>query len=73
MNLARPSLTDLSPRRLGKSGVVGQQGRESAVHEKKTQCHMETEHSTMEEKRQMVFITMRLTRKLEMLQTVSPP
>ncbi|KAL1537571.1 hypothetical protein AAHA92_30067 [Salvia divinorum] len=41
----------LSPRRLGKSGVVGQQARESAVHEKKTQYHMETEHSTMEENR----------------------
>ncbi|XP_042027546.1 uncharacterized protein LOC121774736 isoform X2 [Salvia splendens] len=39
---------NLSPRRLGKSGVVGQQARESAVAENKTQYHMETEHSTME-------------------------
>ncbi|XP_047955921.1 uncharacterized protein LOC125201728 isoform X2 [Salvia hispanica] len=42
---------NLSPRRLGKSGVVGQQARESADHEYKTQYHMETEHSTMETER----------------------
>ncbi|XP_057812068.1 uncharacterized protein LOC131026276 [Salvia miltiorrhiza] len=41
---------NLSPGKPGKSRVVGQ-SRESGVHERKTQCHMETEYSTMEMKR----------------------
>ncbi|KAL1538461.1 hypothetical protein AAHA92_27206 [Salvia divinorum] len=40
----------MSLRKLGKPGVV-EQPSECAVHEKKTQCHMETEHSSMENKR----------------------
>ncbi|KAG6395882.1 hypothetical protein SASPL_142015 [Salvia splendens] len=41
---------NLSPRKLRKSGVVGQP-KESAVHEKETQRHLETEHCSMEKKR----------------------